>query len=74
MPPGVDLSLIRKRDRTPVGTLTIVPANRWAFGDNVHLRTGSPKRIDQLLITLTDANGEEGCYFELPMDQLPADE
>jgi hypothetical protein len=71
MPSRIDLPLIRKRDRKPVGTLTIVRANYWAFGDDDRRRTGSPKRIDQLLITLTDANGEEVCYFELPMERVP---
>ena len=74
MPSRVDLPLLRKRDRKPVGTLTIVRANHWAFGDNVRHRTGSPKRIDQLMITLTDATGEAVCSLELPMDRLPADE
>ena len=73
MPSRVDLPLIRKRDRKPVGTLTIVRANHWGFGDDVRHRTGSPKRIDQLLITLTDANGENVAYLEVPMDQLPPD-
>jgi hypothetical protein len=40
----------------------------------VRHRTGSPKRIDLLPITLTDARGDEVCYIEVPMDQLPADE
>jgi hypothetical protein len=46
MPSRVDLPLIRKRDHNPVGTLTIVRANHWAFGDDNRHRTGSPKRID----------------------------
>lgn len=29
MPTRIDLPLIRKRDRKPVGTLTIVRANHW---------------------------------------------
>ena len=74
MPSRVDLPLIRKRDRTRVGTLTIVWANHWAFRDDNRHRTGSPKRIDQLLITLTHAKGEVISYFEIPMQQLPADE
>ena len=74
MPSRVDLPLIRKRDHKPVGTLTVVRANHWAFGEDVRHRTGSPKRIDQLLITLRDAKGEVITYIELPMDQLPPDE
>jgi hypothetical protein len=73
-PSSVDLPLIRKRDRKPLGTSTIVRANHWAFGDDVRHRTGSPKRIDQFLITLCDAKGEVISYFEIPMEQLPADE
>ena len=74
MPSRVDLPLFRKRDRKSVGTLTIVRANHWAFGDDVRHRTGSPKRIEQLLITLRDANGDVISYLELPMDRLPADD
>ena len=74
MPSRIELPLIRKRDRKPVGTLTIIRANHWAFGDDARHRHGTPKRTDQLLITLTDAKGEEVCYLEVPMDQLPADD
>ena len=74
MPNRVDLPLIRKRDHKPVGMLTIVRANHWAFGDDARHRTGSPKRIDQLLITLRDAEGDVITYIELPMEQLPADD
>ena len=59
MPSRVDLPLTSKRDQKPVGTMTIVRANHWAFGDDARHRTGSPKRIDQLMITLTDANGDD---------------
>ena len=73
MPSRVDHPLIRRRDGKPIGTLSIVRANHWSFGDDRH-RQGSPKRTDQLLITLADATGEEICYLEVPMDQLPADD
>jgi hypothetical protein len=55
-------------------TLTIVRVKYWSFGNNMRHRTGSPKRIDLLPITLTDTNGDAECYIEVPMDQLPADE
>jgi hypothetical protein len=74
MPSRVDLPLVRKRDRKPVRTLTIVRANHWAFGDDARHRTGSPKRIDQLLITGRHPKGETVAYLEVPMDQLRADE
>ena len=74
MPSRVDLPLIRKRDRKPVGTLTIVRANHWQMTDAGGKRHASPVRADQLLLTLTDAKGHEVCYLEVPMDQLPADD
>jgi hypothetical protein len=73
MPARIDLPLIRKRDRKPVGTLTIVRANHPAFTDEHGARRSNPARIDQLLITLTDTKGETVAYLEVPMDQLPAD-
>jgi hypothetical protein len=73
MPARVDLPLIRRRDRKPVGTLTIVRANHPAFTDETGARRTNPIRIDQLLITLTDAKGETVGYFEVPMERLPAD-
>ena len=63
MPARVDLPLIRTRDRTPVGTLTIVWVNHWSFADDVGKRRESPIMLDQLLITLTDAKGEEIAYI-----------
>ena len=74
MPACIDLPLIRKRDRKHVGTLTIVRASHWSFVDEVGQRHSDPKRIDQLLITLTDATGETVAYLEVPMEQLPVDE
>ena len=55
-------------------TLTIVRVKHLSFGNNMRRRIGSPKRIDQLPITLTDAKGDEVCYIEVPMDQFPAEE
>jgi hypothetical protein len=74
MPARVDLPLIRRRDQKPVGTLTLVRANHPAFTDESGARRSNPVRIDQLLITLTDAAGETVAYLELPMNQLPPDE
>jgi hypothetical protein len=74
MPSRVDLPLVRRRDQKPVGTLTIVRANHPTFIDEHGARRSNLVRIDQLLITLTDAKGETVAFFELPMDQLPADE
>ena len=54
--------------------MTIVRANHWQLTDEGGRRTASPVRIEQLLITLTDAKGEVVCYVELPMDRLPANE
>jgi hypothetical protein len=73
MPARVDLRLIRKRDRKPIGMLTIVRTNHWRFANDDGERIPNPIRTDQLLITLTDAKGEEIAYLEVPMDQLPAD-
>jgi hypothetical protein len=36
-------------------------------------RRSSPVCVDQLLVTLTDANGETVTYLEVPMERLPAD-
>jgi hypothetical protein len=73
LPSRVCLLLIRNRDRKPVGMLTIVRAQQWAFFDERGKRRATPVRTDQFLITLTDAKGEEVCYLEVPMDHLPAD-
>jgi hypothetical protein len=61
------------RNQATVGTLAIVRAKHWRMSDYAGKRSASPV-ADQLLITLTDARGERVGYFELPMDQLPADE
>jgi hypothetical protein len=39
MPSRIDLPLIRRRDRTPFGTLTIVRATHPAFSDTTAQRT-----------------------------------
>jgi hypothetical protein len=72
-PSRIDLPLIRRRDHKPVGTLTIVRANHPAFTDEQGARQSNPVRIDQLLITISDAAGETVCYLGVPMQQLPAD-
>jgi hypothetical protein len=54
--------------------LTMVRSDPWAFTDEHGDRRANPVRIDQLLITHSDAKGETVDYFEVPMDQLPADD
>ena len=49
MPSRVDPDLIRRRDRKPVGTLTIIRTNHPAFTDERGGRRSNPTRIAQLL-------------------------
>jgi hypothetical protein len=72
MPSRIDLPLIRRRDRKNVGTLTIVRASHPAFTDETGARRANPVRLDQLLITLTEATGEEVTALQVPMNRLPA--
>jgi hypothetical protein len=51
----LDLPLIRKPDQKEVGTLTIGRANHPAVTVEDGARRANPVRVDQLLITLTDA-------------------
>jgi hypothetical protein len=70
MPSRIYLPLIRKCDRKPVGTVTVVRANHPAFTDPHRSTRASSIRIDHLLMPLTGADGEEFTYREGPMEQL----
>ena len=69
----VDLSLIRRRDHKPVGTLTIIRTNHASFVDEHGKRRPSPVVMDHLLISLKDAKGEDVTALAVPLDQLPPD-
>jgi hypothetical protein len=62
------MALIRKRDRRPVGSLTIVRASHWAFGDDARQRHGAPKWTNQPLIIVTHVKADEVCFLALPID------
>jgi hypothetical protein len=68
----VTLPLIRRRDRTPVGTRTIIRPNHASFVDEHGTRRPSPVVLDHLLISRTDAKGEDVTALAVPMAQLPA--
>jgi hypothetical protein len=74
MPARVDLPLIRRRDRNLVGSLAFARANHPAFTDEHGSRRVNPIRLEQLLITPTDAKGETICSLELAMERLPPDQ
>jgi hypothetical protein len=73
MPARGDLPLIRRRDRKHSGDLETVRTSHLSFTNEDGSRRRSPVKIDHLLITITDLDGDMVVYIELPMDQLPAD-
>ena len=73
MPARVAIPIIRLADRKHIGDLEIVRTNHVSFTNADGSRRGSPKMVDQLLITITDLDGDTVVYIELPMEQLPAD-
>jgi hypothetical protein len=67
----VDLPLICRRDKRPVGTLTIIRMNHAAFVDAAGHPRPNPVPLDTLLTSLKDAKGEEVTYLQVPLELLP---
>jgi hypothetical protein len=74
MPARISIPIIRLADRKHIGDLEIVRTNHVSFTHEDGSRRGSPKTVDQLLISITDLDGDTVVYIELPMEQLPADQ
>jgi hypothetical protein len=69
----VDLPLIRRRDRKPVGELTLIRTMHARFTDDEGKHLPSPVNEDTLIIYLRNPTGEEICCLTVPMAKLQMD-
>jgi hypothetical protein len=70
----IDIPLVRSRDNRDLGTLSLIRDNMWKLYDDQDQRLVNPVLVDTLIITLTNAKGEQVCWHQMPMQTLLGDD
>jgi hypothetical protein len=66
----IELPLVRRKDKAPIGTLTIIRTNVWQFYDRDGRRNAVPKRQETLIFTIQNPSGEEISFNQLAASDL----
>jgi hypothetical protein len=66
----IELPLVRRKDKVPIGTLTIIRTNVWQFYDREGRRNAVPKRQETLIFTIQNPKGEEISFNQLAASDL----